>query len=98
MSYDQPTRKPSNQLIIAKQKFALDWPLYNFEDARSDNDPGFNAYLETCSVHSNGKCGEGGKPFSPAKGIDKTSRLRPPPTTEKTLSAAQTIIKQFVIH
>ena len=91
-----PAPKSSYHLVIAGKPFPIDGPTYTFEDA----DPGFNAHLTTCTLqHSGGRCGPGGGPFEPAKGLSgKTNRLRPRRIGERTVAAAQAVIKQFVIH
>jgi hypothetical protein len=96
MEQFKPKAKPSNKLVIGDQEFSIDWPTYNFRDA----DPGFNAYLETCTVHSGGRCGPGGAPYEPAKGLEgKTKRYRPRHYTEKRSPAlAKALVKQFVVH
>jgi murein DD-endopeptidase MepM/ murein hydrolase activator NlpD len=91
-----PAPKSSYHLVIAGKHFPIDWPTYTFEDP----DPGFNAHLTTCTLqHSRGRCGPGGAPYEPAKGLSgKTTRLRPRRIGERTVEAARAVIKQFVLH
>jgi N-acetylmuramoyl-L-alanine amidase len=85
---------PSNQIIIADKAYSIDWPTINFRDPG-----GFDATSTTCTVHSRGQCGPGGAPYAPAKGLaGKTHRIRPRRIGERSLAAAQAVIKQFVIH
>ncbi len=88
-----PTAKPSNKIYIAGVGYDIDWPTYNFKD----EDPGYNAYVEGCAPPG-GVCGAGGMPREPAKGITKLTRYRARRITERTLAAAQAVVKQFVIH
>jgi N-acetyl-anhydromuramyl-L-alanine amidase AmpD len=46
------------------------------------------------------KCGPGGTPFAPAKGLSgtKTNRYRPRHLKDKSLRAVQQYVRQFVIH
>jgi N-acetyl-anhydromuramyl-L-alanine amidase AmpD/murein DD-endopeptidase MepM/ murein hydrolase activator NlpD len=89
-----PTAPPSNKIIVADHEFDIDWPTYTFKD----EDPGYNAYVQGCTKHANGACGPGGMPREPAKGIQKLTRYRPRRLSERSLAAAQAVVKQFVIH
>jgi murein DD-endopeptidase MepM/ murein hydrolase activator NlpD len=91
-----PPPKRSYHLIIADKECEIEWPTYTFRD----QDPGFNATLETCTHHWQPRaCGPGGLPAAPAKGLSgRTQRYRKRHVSERTLAAAQAVIKQFVIH
>lgn len=90
-----PPPKGQYNLIIADKPYPIDWPTYTFQD----DDPGFNGTLQTCTVHSHGRCGAGGTPFAPAKGMGKNpARMRKRHVNERSLAAAQAVVKQFVVH
>src|SRR5687767_3741833 len=85
---------PSNKLIIADKQYPIDWPTYNFRDPE-----GFDATTNGCTRHSRGQCGPGGSPYAPAKGLSgKVNRIRPRRIGERSLAAAQAVIRQFVVH
>ncbi len=89
-----PPGKPSNQLIIADKAFPIDWPTYTFRD-----EGGYNAHSLTCDMRITSKCGPGGAPHSPAAGLSgKVNRFRKRHIGERSVAAAQAVIKQFVIH
>jgi N-acetyl-anhydromuramyl-L-alanine amidase AmpD/murein DD-endopeptidase MepM/ murein hydrolase activator NlpD len=90
--------KGSNALIIADKAYSIDWPTVNMHDAG-----GFNAHTLGCATgfEGAGTCGPGGVPRAAAKGLEgKMQRYRARHITgnERSLRAAQAVIKQFVIH
>jgi hypothetical protein len=90
-----PRSKPSNVIWIADKAFPIDWPTYTHKDT----DPGYNAYIKGCTWHSENGCGPGGAPYDAAKGLSgRLERYRPRRISERSLAAAQAVIKQFVIH
>src|SRR5688572_1859468 len=89
-----PPPKRSYEIIIADKPYPIDWPTYNFRDAG-----GFDATFEGCTPHSGGRCGPGGTPYAPAKGLgNNRTRIRKRRINERSLAAAQAVIKQFVVH
>jgi murein DD-endopeptidase MepM/ murein hydrolase activator NlpD len=90
-----PPAKRNYEIIIADKGYPIDWPTYTFRDP----DPGFDATKNSCTHHSGGRCGPGGTPFAPAKGLgNNTNRIRKRRINERSLQAAQSVIKQFVVH
>ncbi len=89
-----PPEKRSYELVIAgEDHFPIDWPVYTFRDAR-----GMNAHLERCTPGET-RCDARGLPWKPAKGLGKApQRFRPRRSSERSVAAAQGLIRQVVVH
>src|SRR5262249_45172860 len=90
--------KGSGNLLIADKLYAIDWPTVNMHD-----EGGFNAHILGCATGFAGAqaCKPDGTPRAAAKGLEgKIQRYRPRHIAgnERSLRAAQAVIKQFVIH